>query len=110
MKHTFSIDAQTELEGLARHIKIARKRRKMSLRGLAERTGVSIATLSRLEKGDPTVAFGTALQVLSVLGLVRGLSRFISPENDVEQTLEEARQLRLTRRHLRNFTKEELDF
>jgi transcriptional regulator with XRE-family HTH domain len=110
MKHNFSPEAGEELSLLAQHMTVARRRRRMTLRGLAERTGVSIATLSRLERGDPTVAVGTVLQVLSVLGLVKGVSRIIAPENDIEQTLHEVRELRRTKRELPQFTEEELDF
>ena len=99
-----------ELRQLSQHMRVARRRRRMTLRALAERTGVSVATLSRLERADPTVAIGTVLQVLSVLGLAKGFSRFVSPENDIEQTLQEVRELRRTKRDLPHFTDEELDF
>lgn len=110
MKLRLPPEASEELKQLASHLTVARRRRRMTLRGLAERTGVSIATLSRLERGDPTVAVGTVLQVLSVLGLAQGLSRVIAPENDIEQTLQEVRELRRTKRDLPPFTEEELDF
>jgi hypothetical protein len=35
---------------------------------MAERVGVSMATYQRLEKGDPTVAFGAYAMALLVLG------------------------------------------
>ena len=90
-----NIAAQSELEKLAAHIQIARKRRKLTLSAIAERTGVAISTISRLESGDPRVALGTMLQVLSILGLLRGLSELVAPENDVQQALHEARNIRL---------------
>jgi transcriptional regulator with XRE-family HTH domain len=110
MKQILSPDASDELKQLAQHISIARKRRRITLRSMAERTGVSIATLSRLERGDPTVSVGGVLQVLGILGLAKGLSRILAPENDIEQTLHEVREIRRTKRELPLFKEEELDF
>lgn len=39
----------------------------------ADRTGVSRDTLNRLEKGDPTIALGTYMRALRVLGLDQDL-------------------------------------
>lgn len=40
---------------------------------MAERMAISRDTLNRLEKGDPTVALGTYLRALRILGLDRDL-------------------------------------
>ena len=105
------LDVQNELKLFAQHIQAARKRRNMTLADLAERTNVSLSTLSRLEKGDPTVAFGSIVKTLSILGLLRGLSECIAPEQDIEQTVEEVRRLRSGKRPQKaSFKDEELDF
>lgn len=51
------------------NIKFARLRRKLSSMIVAERAGISRSTLIAVEKGLPSVAMGTYLQVLFVLGL-----------------------------------------
>jgi len=57
------------LEQVGEQIKMARLRRKLSTRQVAERANVSRSTLWAVEKGNPGVAVGTYLQVLFVLGL-----------------------------------------
>jgi len=50
-------------------IKLARLRRKLSTAQVAERAGISRATLWQIEKGTPSVAMGAYFQVLFALGL-----------------------------------------
>jgi transcriptional regulator with XRE-family HTH domain len=54
---------------LGENVKLARRRRKISTQQLAERAGLSRATLWQIEKGSPTVAMGAYFMVLFVLGL-----------------------------------------
>ena len=61
--------AQRVLNDLGENIKLARLRRKLSTIQVAERAGISRATLWQIEKGTPTVAMGAYFQVLFVLGL-----------------------------------------
>lgn len=102
----------TEITSLAAHIKAARTRRRISRAEMSARTRVSPDTIARLEKGDSTVSLGTVLQILSALGLARGISEVVAPENDVAQTVREIRDRRLGKRAAREqiFSKEELDF
>jgi transcriptional regulator with XRE-family HTH domain len=51
------------------NLKLARRRRKISTQQLAERAGLSRATLWQIEKGTPSVAIGAYFMVLFVLGL-----------------------------------------
>jgi len=46
----------------------------------AERVGVSRDTLHRLEKGDSTIALGTYVKALRVLGLDRDLDAIASDD------------------------------
>ena len=55
------------------NIKFARLRRKLSSMIVAERAGISRSTLIAVEKGLPSVAMGTYLQVLFVLGLEKDI-------------------------------------
>jgi transcriptional regulator with XRE-family HTH domain len=57
------------LSALGENIRLARLRRKLSVRSMAERAGVAISTLGNIEKGAPSVSLGNYLQVLSILRL-----------------------------------------
>lgn len=57
------------LHNLGENIKLARLRRKISLRSMAERAGIAVSTLSNIENGSPSVSLGNYLQVLSILQL-----------------------------------------
>jgi len=54
---------------LGENIKLARLRRKLSIRSMAERAGIATSTLGSIEDGSPSVSLGSYLQVLSVLRL-----------------------------------------
>jgi transcriptional regulator with XRE-family HTH domain len=62
------------LKVLGEHIQLARLRRKFSAEQVAERAGISRKTVYNIEQGIPTVAIGSYLQVLFVLGLEQDLS------------------------------------
>ncbi len=49
-----SLNARRALEALGTNIKTARLKRRISVKGFAERIGVSESTVIRLEKGDAT--------------------------------------------------------
>lgn len=51
------------------NLKLARRRRRLSVEQVAERAGISRTTLWMVEKGSPGVAMGAYMQVLFVLGL-----------------------------------------
>lgn len=55
------------------NFKLARKRRKLTMKQVAERAGISRTTLYSIEKGDPSVAMGSYFNVLRVLGLQKDL-------------------------------------
>ncbi|QHJ01678.1 helix-turn-helix domain-containing protein [Xylophilus rhododendri] len=61
--------AAKQLAALGLRLRMARERRKLSQALFAERMGVSRETLRRLEKGDPTIAMGSFMRALRVLGL-----------------------------------------
>ena len=61
------------MAGFGDRVRLARLRRKISTVQMAERMAVSRDTLNRLEKGDATIALGTYLRALRVLGLDRDL-------------------------------------
>lgn len=59
----------TELQTMGIQIKLARKRRRLSLAAVCERSQCTQLTLMRVEKGEPTVSIGIYARVLYALGL-----------------------------------------
>ena len=75
-------EARAALEQLGAHLSLARKRRGESLRAWAARLGVSVSTVSRLEKGDPGVGMGVYAAALWLMGRTRALSELADPALD----------------------------
>ena len=61
-------DTQKILEVMGEQIKLARLRRKLSVELVAERAGISRATLWSVERGSSSVAMGIYASVLHALG------------------------------------------
>ena len=66
---SFTQKQQKILATLGENIKLARLRRKLSIRSMAERAGIATSTLGNIEEGSPSVSLGNYLQVLSILRL-----------------------------------------
>ena len=68
-KASYNIMPETEdiLKTLGEQIKLARLRRRLSAMLVAERAGISRASLWKVEKGDPSVAMGIYAAVLHAL-------------------------------------------
>lgn len=64
---------QKQLSALGGRLRNARLRRRMTAVLFAQRLGISRDTLSRLERGDATIALGTYARALRVLGLDQDL-------------------------------------
>jgi transcriptional regulator with XRE-family HTH domain len=60
---------EKQLATFGQRLRAARLRRGISTLLFAERVNVSRDTLNRLEKGDPSIALGTYMRALRVLGL-----------------------------------------
>ena len=60
-------DTQEILSTMGEQIKLARLRRNITVAMVADRSGVSRATISKIEKGAPSVAIGTCAAVLHAL-------------------------------------------
>ena len=54
---------------LGRRIRLARMRRRMTVKELAERVGVTHTTIRRIERGSLSVAVGVVFEAASVLGV-----------------------------------------
>ncbi len=75
---------------LGSRVALARRERRWTLAELAERVGVSVVTIRKVERGDPTVALGTALEAATLVGVT------LFHEDPVRRSLEvEAVQARL---------------
>ena len=60
---------QRILEKMGENIRLARKRRKLTLIQVSERAGLHRSTLDKIEKGNSKVSLGAYFNVLRVLGL-----------------------------------------
>ena len=77
-----SLQARRALQELGRNIKVARIKRRMPIKGFAERIGMSESTVIRLEKGDDGVSVGTLAMACLVLGEIERVSEFLDPGTD----------------------------
>jgi Helix-turn-helix domain len=74
--------AKLALQRLGEDLALARKRRKESRAVWAERVGVSVPTLTRLERGDAGVGMGVLAQALWLIGRQNALAELAAPEHD----------------------------
>lgn len=68
------------LSNLGENIKLARLRRRLSAEIVAERAGISRATLTKVEKGSSSVSMGIYASVLFALGLEKDLLKVASDD------------------------------
>lgn len=84
------------IEKLGADLAVARLRRKESLRSWAQRLGVTVPTLQRLEAGDPSVGIGivaTALWLIKRDGELRNLAAPEADQGAIEMNVREAVEL-----------------
>jgi transcriptional regulator with XRE-family HTH domain len=70
------------IEKLGADLAVARLRRKESLRSWAQRMGVTVSTLQRLEAGDPSVGIGIVATALWLIRRDGELGHLAAPEHD----------------------------
>jgi len=68
------------LRGYGENLKLARLRRRYSAEAVAQRAGISRKTLSRVEKGDSTVALGIYARVMQALRLEEDLTKLAADD------------------------------
>ncbi|MXZ30793.1 MAG: helix-turn-helix transcriptional regulator [Acidimicrobiia bacterium] len=54
---------------LGDRVRLARRQRRWTVEALAERVGVSPTTIRKVERGDATVAIGTAFEAAALVGV-----------------------------------------
>ena len=98
-KAAYNILPETEniLKELGEQIKLARLRRKLSATLVAERAGISRATLWKIENGNPAVAMGMYAAALHALGYMDRDLLLVCKEDEIGRSLQD---IRLSRRQL----------
>ena len=61
---------------------VARRKRRLTVGMMAERTGLAKSTYARLEKGDPAVGMGAYAMALFVLGFGQALGNLTDARGD----------------------------
>lgn len=77
------IPALRALRKLGKDISDARRRRRVTIQLMAERAGLSRATIGKIEKGDSTTSIGGYAAVLFVLGMTERLGDLIDTTHDL---------------------------
>lgn len=67
--HTHSQQTLDAARVLGLEVAAGRRRRRWTIAELAERSGTSPVTVRKVERGDPTVALGTAFELATLVGV-----------------------------------------
>ena len=70
------------MDKLGHDIGCARRRRRIPVRIMAERANISVRTLAKIEKGDPSVAIASYASVIFVLGMTKRLEELMDVRHD----------------------------
>ena len=79
---TLPLPVHRSLRKLGEDLALARRRRRISTASMAERIQISVATLRRMERGDPRVAIGTVAQALLVFNAIDRLAQLLDTASD----------------------------
>ena len=82
-KNHLSIPVHKALRKLGKDISDARRRRRIAMELMSERAGFSRVTLSKIEKGDPSVSMGSYASALFVLGMIDHLAQLADASYDI---------------------------
>jgi len=70
------------LRHLGGYIRIARKRRRMTIAEIGERLNIGYQTVVRLEKGDPNVSVASYMSAAWLFGLDSQFTESVHPDKD----------------------------
>ncbi|MEI6057110.1 MAG: helix-turn-helix transcriptional regulator [Lentisphaerota bacterium] len=88
----FPIPVISALKKLGQDISDARRRRRITMELMAERAGISRATLAKIEKGDPATSIGGYSLVLFAMGMTERIKDLLDANHDlIGRELEEER-------------------
>ena len=87
-----------QIEQLAHHIAIARKRRGESQAQWAKKLGVSQPTMARIERGDPSVAMASYVMCIWLINPAAALADLIAPVHDHAALEKEIARVRVRRK------------
>ena len=76
------IPVKNALTNIGLNLSVARIKRSLQMSLIEERAGITHVTLTKVEKGDPTVSIGIYAKVIFVLGLIDDLYNIADPYND----------------------------
>ena len=91
MRKSFAVEES--LRTLGENIRIARLRRRLPQAVVAERSGISLNTLSKIENGDTGVSIGNVAAVLQSLGDQAPFVTILASEADTTGLMLEERRL-----------------
>lgn len=77
-------EVERSLKKLGEDIRVARNGRKASQKNWAERIGVSVATIRRMEQGDPSVSMAVYASALWLCNRSNHLAHLMDPIADKE--------------------------
>lgn len=80
MKRPLLPKHQRMLQELGKQFKLARLRRNLTSQEMAQKTSLGRNTISKIEAGDDSVAFGSYFRVLIALGMDRDILRLASDD------------------------------
>jgi hypothetical protein len=79
---TLPVPVRRALRKLGHDLRDARRRRRIPVAIAAERASISRMTLSKIEKGDPSVAMGHYATVLFVMGMADRIGDIADAKSD----------------------------
>lgn len=77
------IPAARNLRKLGKDINEARRRRRITIKLLAERAGVSPITIGKIEKGNAETSIGAYVSTLFVVGMVNRIGELADASHDM---------------------------
>ena len=77
------------LREFGENLRLARLRRNVTAKLAAERAGISVVTLAKIEKGAPSVSLGNYMQVLVTLGLERDILQ-VAADDELGRKMQDA--------------------
>ena len=76
------------LKQFGENLRLDRLRRNITAKLEAERVGISISTLSKIERGDATVSIGSYMQVLVTLNMASDILK-VAADDTLGRTLQD---------------------